>query len=200
MKKATKWTMTAMVLLFAGAIATSAFGFGWGRGPGFGSGPCGGDFARFSGLELTADQKAQLTAMRDAQFKEIEPLREQMFAKRDAVRKLWLEPNPDQAKILAAEGDDGVGRGPVELHGREPFGLVELDGALETGGRDELDPAVAEGAGLLFGRRDEHPGDAATAVGRAHVHAPHLGHPGLELAELGVHVGQPVGDEPVLTS
>ena len=103
MKKATKWTMTAMVLLFAGAIATSAFGFGWGRGPGFGSGPCGGDFARFSGLELTADQKAQLTAMRDAQFKEIEPLREQMFAKRDALRKLWLEPNPDQAKILAAQ-------------------------------------------------------------------------------------------------
>ena len=41
MKKATKWTMTAMVLLFTAAIATSAFGFGWGRGPGFGSGPCG---------------------------------------------------------------------------------------------------------------------------------------------------------------
>ena len=41
--------------------------------------------------------------MRDAQFKEIEPLREQMFAKRDAVRKLWLEPTPDQAKILAAQ-------------------------------------------------------------------------------------------------
>lgn len=102
MKKATKVTMTAMVLLFAAAIATSAFGFGWGRGPGFGCGS-GGDFARFPGLELTADQKAQLTAMRDAQFKEIAPLREQMFAKRDELRKLWLEPNPDQVKILAAQ-------------------------------------------------------------------------------------------------
>jgi protein CpxP len=104
MKKTTKWTTTAVVLFFAAAIATSAFGFGWGRGPGFGSGP-GGDFARFPGLELTADQKAQLSAMRDAKFKEIEPLREQMFAKRDELRKLWLEPNPDQAKILAAQKD-----------------------------------------------------------------------------------------------
>ena len=103
MMKATKVAMTAVALLFVAAIATSAFGFGWGRGPGFGYGPGGGDFARFPGLELTADQKTQLGAMRDAQFKEIEPLREQMFAKRDEVRKLWLEPNPDQAKILAAQ-------------------------------------------------------------------------------------------------
>ncbi len=102
MKKATKWTMTAMVLLFMAVIATSAFGFGWGRGPGFGYGPCG-DFTGYSGLELTADQKAQLAAMRDAQFKEIAPLREQMFAKRDEVRKLWLEPTPDKARILAAQ-------------------------------------------------------------------------------------------------
>jgi periplasmic protein CpxP/Spy len=102
MKKATKWTMTAMVLLFTAAIATSAFGFGWGRGPGFGSGSCG-DFARFAGLDLTADQKSQLETMRDAQFKAVEPLREQMFAKRDEVRKLWLEPTPDKAKILAAQ-------------------------------------------------------------------------------------------------
>ena len=102
MKKATKWTMTAMVLLFTAAIATSAFGFGWGRGPGFGSGPCGG-VAGFAGLDLTADQKAQLETMRDAQFKATEPLREQMFAKRDEVRKLWLEPTPDKTKILAAQ-------------------------------------------------------------------------------------------------
>jgi Spy/CpxP family protein refolding chaperone len=103
MKKTTKWTMTALVLLFAAAIATSAFGFGWGRGPGFGPGSYGGDFARIPGLELTADQQAQLAAMRDAQFKEIAPLREQMFAQRDALRKLWLEADPDQAKIQAAQ-------------------------------------------------------------------------------------------------
>jgi Spy/CpxP family protein refolding chaperone len=104
MRKATKWTMTAMVLLFTAAIATSAFGFGWGRGPGFGSGPCG-DFVRFAGLDLTAGQKAQLEAMRDAQLKdkEIASLREEMFAKRDALRNLWLATTPDQAAIRAAQ-------------------------------------------------------------------------------------------------
>ena len=33
----------------------------------------------------------------------MKPLQEQMFTKRDEIRKLWLEPNPDQAKILAAQ-------------------------------------------------------------------------------------------------
>ena len=57
----------------------------------------------FSQLNLTADQKAQLSAMRDAQLKEMQPLREQMFAKRDELRQLWLASSPDQAKILAAQ-------------------------------------------------------------------------------------------------
>ncbi|MBA4423618.1 MAG: hypothetical protein C0390_11085, partial [Syntrophus sp. (in: bacteria)] len=39
----------------------------------------------------------------DAQSKDIKPLQEQMFAKRDELRKLWLEPNPDQGKITAAQ-------------------------------------------------------------------------------------------------
>jgi Spy/CpxP family protein refolding chaperone len=104
MKKTTTVTMTAVVLFFVAAIATSAFGFGWGRGPGCGYGPMGrGDFAGFAGVELTADQKTQLQTMSDAQLKEIAPLREQMFAKRDEVRKLWLEANPDQVKITAAQ-------------------------------------------------------------------------------------------------
>ena len=33
----------------------------------------------------------------------MKPLQEQMFTKRDEIRKLWLEPNPDQAKIMAAQ-------------------------------------------------------------------------------------------------
>jgi periplasmic protein CpxP/Spy len=97
-------TLTFMALLFVAAVATSAFGFGWGRGPGFGHGPCaGGDFGGYAGLDLTADQKAKLSEMRDAQFKEMKPLMDQMRAKRDELRKLWLEPSPDQAKITAAQ-------------------------------------------------------------------------------------------------
>ncbi|MBU0651787.1 MAG: Spy/CpxP family protein refolding chaperone [Proteobacteria bacterium] len=97
-----KVTLTVMAVLFAAAVATSAFAFGWGRGPGYG--PCGGgDFDRAAGLNLAPEQTAKIKEMREAQWNEMKPLREQMFTKRDEVRKLWLEPNPDQGKIAAAQ-------------------------------------------------------------------------------------------------
>ncbi len=97
-----KVTLTVMAVLFVAAVATSAFAFGWGRGPGYG--PCGkGDFAGPAGLNLAPEQTAKFKEMREAQWKEMKPLREQMFTKRDEIRKLWLEPNPDQAKIVAAQ-------------------------------------------------------------------------------------------------
>ncbi|MBU3931441.1 MAG: Spy/CpxP family protein refolding chaperone, partial [Proteobacteria bacterium] len=99
-----KVTLTVMGLFFVAAIATSAFGFGWGRGPGVCYGPCARcDFQGPAGVDLTTDQKAKLDELRDARFKEMEPLREKMFTKRDALRNLWLEKNPDQAKIAEAQ-------------------------------------------------------------------------------------------------
>jgi protein CpxP len=100
--KMKKVTLTVMAVLFVAAVATSAFAFGWGRGPGYG--PCArGDSQGPAGLSLTAEQTAKIKEMREAQWKEMKPLQEQMFTKRDEIRKLWLEPNPDQAKITAAQ-------------------------------------------------------------------------------------------------
>ena len=97
-----KVILTVMAVLFVAAVATSAFAFGWGRGPGYG--PCArGDFQGPAGLNLTAEQTAKIKEMRETQWKEMKPLQEQMFTKRDEIRKLWLEPNPDQAKITAAQ-------------------------------------------------------------------------------------------------
>ncbi|MEK6534078.1 MAG: Spy/CpxP family protein refolding chaperone [Thermodesulfobacteriota bacterium] len=97
-----KVTLTVMAVLFVAAVATSVFAFGWGRGPGYG--PCGrGDFEGQAGLNLAPEQTAKFKEMREAQWKEMKPLREQMFTKRDEIRKLWLEPNPDQEKIAAAQ-------------------------------------------------------------------------------------------------
>jgi Spy/CpxP family protein refolding chaperone len=97
-----KVTLIIMAVLFVAAVGTSAFAFGWGRGPGYG--PCGkGDFAGPAGLNLTPEQTARFKEMRVAQWNEMKPLREQMFAKRDAIRQLWLEPNPSQEKIAAAQ-------------------------------------------------------------------------------------------------
>ncbi len=97
-----KVKITVMALLVTAMLATTALAFGPGRGPGYGPGGRG-DFGGFGELNLTADQKTKLIEMRDAQFKDLKPLREAMFAKRDELRKLWLEPNPDQGKITTAQ-------------------------------------------------------------------------------------------------
>lgn len=97
-----KVMVTVLALFLTAMIATAALAFGPGRGPGYG--PCGrGDFEKFGGVDLTADQKTKLGELRDAHFKNVKPLRDQMFAKRDELRKLWLEATPDQGKIAAAQ-------------------------------------------------------------------------------------------------
>ena len=108
-----KVTLTVMAVLFVAAVATSAFAFGWGRGPGYG--PCArGDFQGPAGLNLTAEQTAKIKEMRETQWKEMKPLQEQMFTKRNEIRKLWLEPNPDQAKITAAQKEMRSFRDQIE--------------------------------------------------------------------------------------
>ena len=97
-----KGTLIVMAVLFAAAVATTAFAFGWGRGPGYG--PCArGGFQGPAGLNLTAEQMAKIKEIRDAQLKEMNPLQKQVFTKRDEIRKLWLEPKLDEAKITAAQ-------------------------------------------------------------------------------------------------
>jgi len=97
-----KLMVTVMALTVTAVIASTALAFGPGRGPGYG--PCGrGDYEGYRGLNLTAEQKTKINELRDAHFKDVKPLRDQMFTKRDELRKLWLEPNPDQAKITAAQ-------------------------------------------------------------------------------------------------
>ena len=56
-----------------------------------------------AGLNLAPERTAKFKEMREAQWKEMKPLREQCFTKRDEIRKLWLEPDPDQEKIAAAQ-------------------------------------------------------------------------------------------------
>jgi len=97
-----KITLTLMALFLVASVATAAMAYGPGRGSGRGaSAPC--DARGFSALNLSEEQKTKLNASQEAHWKEVAPLREQMTAKRDALQKLWLEPNPDQAKIAAAQ-------------------------------------------------------------------------------------------------
>lgn len=67
-----------------------------------GRGPCGGgEFAKVPGLNLTAEQKAEINKLRTAHLKDIKPLKDTLYSKRGDLRLLWREKNPDQEKITA---------------------------------------------------------------------------------------------------
>jgi Spy/CpxP family protein refolding chaperone len=105
--KLTIATTLLFILLFVVVSVSPASAFqGRGRGMGPGGGPGygpGGDPAVASGLNLTAEQQAKIADLRAAHFKDIKPLRDKMFSLRGDLRLLWLEKNPDQAKITATQ-------------------------------------------------------------------------------------------------
>jgi zinc resistance-associated protein len=95
--------LIGIVVVFALALVASAamawnpgYGRGEGYGPGYGNPPIS---------NLTPEQATKIQAIREAQFKDIAPLQQQLFAKKTELRGLWLSQNPDQAKINALQKD-----------------------------------------------------------------------------------------------
>jgi Spy/CpxP family protein refolding chaperone len=56
-----------------------------------------------SRLNLTPKQTAKINALREANLRNIKSLQDEMFSKRGDLRLLWLQTNPDQEKIMAAQ-------------------------------------------------------------------------------------------------
>ena len=97
-----RFLILTAVLLLTATLAVPAFAYCGGGQQGFGGGPWGGP-ASWRGLNLTPEQTAKIDELRTAFLKDTKPLRDQMFSKRGDLRLLWLDKNPDQAKIAAAQ-------------------------------------------------------------------------------------------------
>jgi Spy/CpxP family protein refolding chaperone len=54
-------------------------------------------------LNLKPEQTAKINAFREANLRDIKPIQDKMFSKRGDVGLLWLQTNPDQEKIMAAQ-------------------------------------------------------------------------------------------------
>jgi Spy/CpxP family protein refolding chaperone len=108
MKKLTL-TLIAVAIGLLWSMPVFAFGPGSGRGPGEGMGPgigMGQGFHRdaaWAKLNLSDEQKTKIEALQTAYQKELRPVREKMFDKSVALRRLWLQANPDKDKITAAQ-------------------------------------------------------------------------------------------------
>ena len=99
MKKTTLVGLGLTSVLILTAVAALAWG------PGFGSGlgrPFGGPANGVPPIpNLTAEQSAQIQALRDGFLKENESLQKELYAKSSELRNLWRSPNPDQTAIAA---------------------------------------------------------------------------------------------------
>ena len=99
MKKTIIIGLSLVLALALLATAALAWGPGFGRGfegPAYGSPPF---------PNLTADQSAQIQALRDSFLKENEPLQKELYAKGQELRKLWSTQNADPADIKAKQNE-----------------------------------------------------------------------------------------------
>jgi Spy/CpxP family protein refolding chaperone len=102
MKKLTLVLM-AVALGVLLTVPAFAFGTGEGRGPVGGKGECSCSKPALWKLNLSAEQKTKLEALISDNQKTIRPLREKMFDKSLALRRLWLQANPDKDKITVVQ-------------------------------------------------------------------------------------------------
>lgn len=107
-----------MVAILATAGLATAQEWGKGHGMGMGYGPHSGG-ARSAGsslwgaLNLTPEQMQKMQALRESFLKEKIPLRNDLMLKRLELRGLWMQTNPDEAKILAKQKEINDLRGQL---------------------------------------------------------------------------------------
>ena len=101
MKKAT--IIGLSLVLGLALVATVALAWGPGFGPGFGRRFGGPAYGSPPIPNLTAEQSAQIQALRDGFLKEIDPLQKELYAKGQEFRNLWQSSNPDQAAIATKQ-------------------------------------------------------------------------------------------------
>jgi Spy/CpxP family protein refolding chaperone len=147
MKKLTVTLMAAVFgLLFTSQVLAWGPGFGPGRGGGYGN-------CREAGLErlnLTDEQKTKIEALETATQKELRPIREKMFDKSVALRRLWLQANPAKDKIISLQKEVRVLRD--ELQDKTTASRFEIRKILTPEQQEKL-TGFGWGRGSGFGPR-----------------------------------------------
>jgi Spy/CpxP family protein refolding chaperone len=98
MKRITLITTLIIMLASAPSVMAQSRGMKGEMGPGEGR-----HGAALANLNLTAEQSEKIRAMREAHQKDIIPIQTKMFTKRAELRLLWMQTNPDSAKIKSKQ-------------------------------------------------------------------------------------------------
>ena len=140
MKKITIIGLSLTLALALVATVALARGPGFGAGPGYGTPPI---------PNLTANQSAQIQALRDSFLKETEPLQKELYAKTTELRKLWSTPNADSAAIKAKQNE--IFGLQTQLQEKATSFRLEVRKVLTPEQLAQL-PAFSQGAGFGPGR------------------------------------------------
>lgn len=81
------------------------------------------EFVNLPGLNLTAEQRARVTALGEAHRRESRPLQEQLISRGRELRSLWLAKNPDRERIVAVQAEVQALR--AQLRGKDEGSLQE---------------------------------------------------------------------------
>jgi periplasmic protein CpxP/Spy len=148
-------TMVALGLVAVMALtAATAFAWGPGMGRGFGSGAGPG----MAGMNLSAEQVAQIQKIQGDRYAEMAPVRTEMVAKRTELQALFREPALDQAKIAAKQKEIATLQAQMQekgLAGRLAVAevLTPEQRAQMPGSGPGMGPGAGRGMGMGHGPR-----------------------------------------------
>ena len=111
-KRVLPFILAAVLGLSVGAVNLAWAGpWGWGWGQCCGGGGSG------SGANLTPEQSAKFSDLRQKFFNDTADLRQQMIQKRSELAALWQAATPDQAKIAAKQKELNALRDQMQQKG-----------------------------------------------------------------------------------
>jgi Spy/CpxP family protein refolding chaperone len=161
--------LALVMLLGATSLAVARGGMGCGMGPGMGVGPGGGMgdgmgcgmghggggmmLGALDDLNLSAEQWTKVQALREAHLKEVVPIQNQLFAKKNELRLLWAQTTPDGAQILAKQKE--LGELQIQMRGKATQLFLEVRKLLTPEQQTKLSamgPGMGPGMGAGKGR------------------------------------------------
>lgn len=167
------------IVLLIAVFTIPAFGRGpgWGHGwaPGWGHGACiGQDYdhgqgrsmsgygygPRMSGLNLTEEQSAKIESLRDAHYKEMAPLRSELYAEQTELKALWAQKTPDRKAILAKQKE--ISKLRDQMREKRTIHRLDMRGVLTPEQQDQLS---VRSYGKRFGPRGDFGGGYGACPG-----------------------------------
>jgi Spy/CpxP family protein refolding chaperone len=156
MKRITLITTLIIMLASAPLVMAQSRGMKGEMGPGGGR-----HAAALANLNLTAEQSEKIRAIREAHHKDILPIQTKMFTKRAELRLLWMQTNPDSAKIKSKQKEILDLKG--QLQEKQTDFRLEFLNTLTPEQRTKL---LAQGLGRHHGPRGDMGGPPGRDMGQ----------------------------------